>query len=114
MKYEEAIKAWGTMKLREQLSRLNRIEKIENVKVEFKFDEGNPCCAGLDPNCYCSLAEDPNAEILITGNGIRKSGTQCSLSRGISLNTGLFGNNIISFADLIKELCEVGKGNLSL
>lgn len=113
MKYEEAINAWGAMKLREA-TRLRRIEKIENVKVEFKFDEGNPCCSGLDPDCYCSLAESPNAEILITGNGIRESGTRCNLSRGISLNTRLYGSNIISFADLIKELCEVGKGNLSL
>lgn len=41
--------------------------KPETVVVATYFNEGFYCCGGSDPDCYCSLAEDPKAEVHISG-----------------------------------------------
>lgn len=71
MKYDDALRAWGKIKLdvaHEGNWRGTKMSAIpESVKVEFEFDEGNPCCGGSDPECYCSLAESPSANVRVSG-----------------------------------------------
>ena len=69
MQYEEALKHWGVSKLVSPWAPLKQYETvdIETVKVTMVFDEGYVCCGGTDPDCYCSMATSPTAEVLITG-----------------------------------------------
>ncbi len=71
MEYKDALKAWGKIKLDDANNGAWRNPALsailESVKVEFEFDEGNNCCGGSDPDCYCSLAESPSANVRISG-----------------------------------------------
>lgn len=69
MQYEEALKRWGAQKLINPWTPLKQYETvdIDSVTVEFVFNEGYACCGGSDPNCYCSLAESPSADVYVTG-----------------------------------------------
>lgn len=78
MQYEEALKRWGLDKLNttqqfvmtksgsygyEQVNLITG--EWPNVTVEMNFNEGYACCGGGDPECYCSLAESPSANVVI-------------------------------------------------
>jgi hypothetical protein len=64
MQYEEALKRWGATKL----ARDHRGEiVVDSVMVDMEFNEGYACCGGRDPDCYCSFAESPSANVKITG-----------------------------------------------
>lgn len=67
MKYETALQLWGAEKLATYNSTEKRDIVLSSVSVKFTFDEGYSCCGGSDPNCYCSFAESPSAEVRITG-----------------------------------------------
>lgn len=65
MNYEDALAKWGKEKLREHYrGELTAIDE-EQVTVDFNYTEGYACCGGRDPDCYCSLAESPSAEVEI-------------------------------------------------
>lgn len=79
MQYEEALKRWGLKKLNTTqryvlkerghggYEQVNLIAgEWPNVTVEMNFNEGYACCGGNDPDCYCSFAESPSAEVQIT------------------------------------------------
>lgn len=71
MKYDDALKAWGKVRL-DQMHEHSYYGKqmsaiAKSVNVEFEFNEGNNCCGGSDPECYCSLAESPSANVRISG-----------------------------------------------
>ena len=79
MKYEDALKAWGYAILvakREGESRWygRAYPPVDRdlVRVEMDFDEGFSCCGGTDPNCYCSYAQSPTANVVITDGRYRK------------------------------------------
>lgn len=107
MKYEDALKVWGAKKLVEQ-NRGVKVEKIdvESVKVEFEFDEGYACCGGSDPNCYCSFAEPPTANVKIIGR-------KADVKRGGYLSAEI-GIHEFDFATVLREICEAGEGNVSI
>ncbi len=74
LQYEKALQVWGAQQLQKsyQYAHMTKthgpmmVDK-KTVTVEMDFDEGNNCCGGSDPDCYCSLAESPSASIKIQG-----------------------------------------------
>jgi hypothetical protein len=79
MHYEAALKAWGAKRLERTIA--GQIDPA-TVEVRMKFDAGFACCGGRDPECYCSFATSPTADILITGVG--PDGMACSTTIGHS------------------------------
>lgn len=76
MNYEQAIKIWGKNRIekyendpeRMKYSRRKPVEiDVNTVNVDFDFNEGYACCGGSDPDCYCSYAESPSANVSIVG-----------------------------------------------
>ena len=64
MPYDEALRRWG---LNQLLSRYpDVVFDVSTVTVEMDFNEGYACCNGYDPNCYCSFAESPRSEVLVS------------------------------------------------
>ena len=99
MKYEEALKVWGAMKLNNYNGgRYGNIDP-ETVKVSFNFNEGYACCGGSDPDCYCSFAESPRAEVVIRS-------AESGQVRTIPMED-------FDFAQVLKEIVEVGGGNIT-
>lgn len=74
MEYDLAVRTWGAKKLTEEkearrqgglLGYASTFTDPAHVEVTFDYDEGNPCCGGRDPDCYCSMATSPRAEVVI-------------------------------------------------
>lgn len=103
MQYEDAVKVWGATKLH-----ACRFEGAApnpaTVTVRFDFSEGYACCGGSDPNCYCSFAESPKAEIVIEA--------QCSSGKHGMYAT--IGANDFDLGRVVRELVEAGEGTISL
>lgn len=101
MKYDEALKRWGAMKL----ATWNRMGidavDLETVRVDFTFDEGYACCGGSNPDCYCSFAESPSAKVEINGRGLGDRKRLYSWSMNVEE---------FDFATVLRELCEAGDG----
>lgn len=91
MQYEEALKRWGADKI-------SRPDEWRDVDVYMRFEEGFACCGGSDPLCYCSFAESPRAEIMISGP------------------TAMTTINIedFNFAEVLRQIVEIGRGSLSI
>jgi hypothetical protein len=104
MKYDDALKAWGALKLRAYRSEYVELE-FEAVTVTMEFSEGFACCGGSNPGCYCSLVEAPKAEVSILGlvKAPAEGSPYRTLSREISLED-------FDFASVLKEICEAGGG----
>lgn len=100
MKYEDALREWGARKLEEY----NKV-KIErySVKVDLEFKEGYACCGGRDPDCYCSFAESPSANVEI--NGVDSKGRR--YRREID-------HWSFDFATVLKEIIEAGGGTINV
>lgn len=64
MPVEMALQLWGQKKLAEHHPEAAAFP-LEGVTVRFDFDEGFACCGGTDPDCYCSFAESPRADVVI-------------------------------------------------
>lgn len=69
MKYEKALKVWGA----NRLSTPHRVIDPIDVTVSMEFNEGYACCGGTDPNCYCSYAESPSANVVIAAGKVRET-----------------------------------------
>lgn len=68
---EEAVALWGMRKLNDQAERWGKTGRVtdpSSVSVSFDFSEGYACCGGADPNCYCSMAESPRADVYISSH----------------------------------------------
>lgn len=103
--YEQALKAWGAHRLNEYRGD-NPASKVmpETVQVTFDFDEGYSCgCGGADPMCYCSLAESPHADVLVTG----RLGNDKLASLYISIDD-------FDFATVLREIVVAGGGTITL
>lgn len=67
VQYEKALQLWGAKKLKDKYGSGFMVD-LKTVEVKMDFDEGYQCgCHGNDPQCYCSLAVNPTARVLITG-----------------------------------------------
>ncbi|QOI67539.1 hypothetical protein SEA_BEUFFERT_164 [Streptomyces phage Beuffert] len=69
MQYEKALKTWGA----KRLSTPRKTVNPDIVTVEMEFNEGYACCGGRDPNCYCSYAESPSANVVITAGKLKET-----------------------------------------
>jgi hypothetical protein len=67
VQYEEALKEWGALRLERYYRDQNGPIDRSSVVVAFDFYEGFACCGGSNPGCYCSFAEPPRAEVVVTG-----------------------------------------------
>lgn len=101
MQYEEALRLWGATKV----AQYNRMELedllLHSTRVEFDFNEGFNCCGGSDPNCYCSFAESPSANVVVSANG--RDGRTYRWSMDVES---------FDFATVLRELCELGEGGI--
>ncbi len=109
MQYEEAVKIWGAGLLccytcnRNDRARQDRGKaKTETVTVTFDFNQGYACCGGTNPDCYCSFAESPSANLVITGK------CECGMLMNYSLNAEDF-----DFVRTLGEIVDAGEGRLS-
>lgn len=113
MQYEEALKRWGAAKLTEAQRRYGQPPEVilDTVQVKFNFDEGYPCCGGRDPDCYCSMAESPSADVQISGQlvGARRDelgGERWPLR--LKMSTEEF-----DFVTVLKEIVAVAEGTVT-
>lgn len=104
MKYDEALEAWGALKLKEYRTDLQGLE-FEAVSVSMDFSEGYACCGGRNPDCYCSFAEAPRAEVNIIG--YVKEGSKYSDYGAVSRTIDLAD---FDFTTVLREICEAAGG----
>ena len=98
MKYDQALKHWGRNRLK-YLLRKNEYINADDVNVAMNFNEGYMCCNGRDPDCYCSFAESPSANVLITSRS----------NKGRSLSTEISYEDF-DFAEILKEIVLAADG----
>ena len=112
MQYEDALKLWGLKRLADKFATWNPEAVIdpESVKVSMYFNEGYPCCGGRDPNCYCSMAESPKAEVHITGweAGKPRRGRDAGLCYTVRIDYDDF-----DFVKVLGEILEVADGEVT-
>lgn len=102
MHYDMALKMWGLSKLKPQLKQSEKLV-LNQIDVGMNFSQGYGCCGGTDPECYCSLAESPSAEVSITA--------YTNKGRRIEHTIDL---DCFDFATVLKEIVEAANGNVGL
>lgn len=102
MKYEDALKCWGYNKLKHRVYKSEAI-LMDNIEVTMYFTKGYNCCGGSDPYCYCSLAESPRAEVLISARTTKNRYIEESID---------FGD--FDFVGVLKEILEAANGSIEL
>lgn len=110
MKYDEALKEWGRIKLNRVY--LDCDVSADSVSVEMDFDEGYTCCGGSIPDCYCSFAESPSASMSISGKCVKKN--ESHSHRHVEVVSTVIPSHKFDFVTVLKEICEAGKGHVSL
>ncbi len=104
--YNIALQMWGAKRLTDSYANsnveVNEVD-LDSVKVSFEFDEGFACCAGSDPECYCSLVESPSADVVIGG---RTTG-------GDYLHSVCIDADSFNFVEILNEIVTVS-GTITL
>lgn len=100
MQYNDALREWGALKL-EEYEKDVKIER-SSVHVELDFKQGYACCGGRDPDCYCSFAESPSANVTIKGVD----------AKGHRYNREI-DHYSFDFATVLKEIVAAGGGTLT-
>ena len=100
MRYEDALKKWGALRLEASGSDLS--VQLESVTVGFDFNAGYSCCGGRDPDCYCSFAESPSANVVISGESTKGNMLQVFISL-----------EDFDFATVLMEIVRAGGGEIS-
>lgn len=101
MDYREALKLWGKTKL-ENTYPFAHIDP-DTVWVSFDFDKGFACCGGQNPDCYCSLAQSPSANVTING---------VDTAKGWVPRTFTISPDDFDFAAIVGEIVAAGDGVL--
>ena len=99
MSYEDALKAWGARKLYGTPRKNPVTIDLNTVSVSMNFDEGYACCGGRDPDCYCSFAESPSADVTVSGRG--DDGREYTYK---------IEHYSFDFAEILGEIVEAGGG----
>lgn len=105
MNYEQALRLWGLRRLQAEYPRARDFD-LESITVEMQFNEGFACCDGRDPQCCCSYAESPSANVEIRGRGRSKS----EQPRIYTSNISAYDFN---FARILGEIVAVGDGAIT-
>lgn len=101
MKYDDALKAWGILKLTE----FRKVDiDPDTVTVSMFFDEGYSCCGGTNEGCYCSYAYGPSAEVRVQGY---EKGTYYPVRWDLPYDS-------FDFSTVLKEICEAANGAVTL
>lgn len=101
MNYKEAVELWGKAKL--ETAYPNMSIDPATVYVDFDFQQGFACCGGRDPDCYCSLAESPSANVKIAGVD-----AETYTSRSLTIPVEDF-----DFVKILGEIVSAGDGTLT-
>lgn len=102
MHYELALKFWGHSKL-EPLLKKNETIVLNQIDIGMDFSEGYGCCGGTDPDCYCSLAESPAADVSISAYTSKGRRVEHTISA-----------DCFDFVTVLKEIVEVADGHVGL
>lgn len=105
MHYEDALRHWGANKLYCHTCHTTGTARLDSITVEFDFNEGFACCGGTNPDCYCSFAESPRADIRITG--------QCGAHKNGQLLTYTRDANDFNFTTVLEEIVAAGNGTIT-
>lgn len=100
MKYNDALKFWGKSRIEAVYPK--SVIGVYTVDVQMNFDEGWPCCGGRDPECYCSMAESPTANVTIKGQDAY--GT---------IKVVTIDQDSFDFADILSEIVDAAGGTLT-
>lgn len=100
MQYEDAIRMWGAQKLQERYPR--GVFSADSVTVDMEFDPGFACCGGSNPDCYCSFAESPSADVVIKGKNT-------ALKKPVSVETKI-SHYEFDFATILGEIVAAADG----
>ena len=102
MEYREALNRWGANKIATSYRIKTEEIALDSVAVEFMFEAGYACCGGADPNCYCSFAESPSADVVVTAND--KNGRYYRWTMDVES---------FDFAHVLGELCQAADGTIT-
>lgn len=102
MKYEDALKCWAYQKLKDQLQK-NETICMNDISVNMVFVKGYNCCSGLDPDCCCSMAEDPRADVEMSARTTKNRYIYAWVD---------FGD--FDFIRTLKEILEAANGSIEL
>lgn len=102
MKYEDALKCWGYNKIKDQIHKDESVT-MDDINVVMHFSKGFACCGGSNPDCYCSMAESPRADVEIT--------VWTTKGRYIYSCIGL---GDFDFVATLKEILEAANGSIEL
>ena len=112
MEYELALKHWGARRLEAMYRK--PIDQ-DSVTVQLSFKEGFACCGeNKNPDCHCSFAQEPSAEILVTGldkepiNKKAKPG-----NRLYTLRSERISHDEFDFVEFLGEIVEAGGGTVT-
>lgn len=109
MKYDEALKVWGLLKLKESYWNREGSDWVEDsVTVSLNFNEGYACCNGYNEDCYCSMAESPSASVAVRGYYLAGKTQQKTLAY-VEISSYDF-----DFATVLKEICEAADGSVTV
>lgn len=104
--YEIALKTWGAKRLAAvNKLQMDEIIDTDTVKVAMNFNEGFSCCGGSNPDCWCSYAESPTADVMITGEKVHET----KLGRRFSVYCRIDYDDF-DFATVLKEIVLAGDG----
>lgn len=102
MKYEDALKCWGYLKIKSQVNDDETI-LMKDIEVRMVFVKGFNCCGGLDPGCCCSMAESPRADVEISATTTKGRYIYHTIDLGD-----------FDFISALKEILEAGNGSIEL
>src|SRR6266498_1659553 len=98
MKYDAALREWGAQKLESRAYQKNNKIVRTSVKVEMEFKKGYACCNGSDPDCYCSFAESPSADVIVVGLDVKGRKQTYSMS-----------HSNFNFSEILREIVAAEK-----
>lgn len=101
MKYEEALREWGARRIEQNYNKI--VIDRSTVVVEMEFEPGYSCCGGRDPDCYCSFAESPSADVVVVGR-------QESSNKTYRISIGQYE---FDFAAILREIVDAGGGEVT-
>lgn len=108
--YDVALQAWGSIRL--AASRGIPVSRVDrsSIRVSMDFDEGYACCETYDPDCHCTRAIAPTANVVITGYLLADP----AMGFERRMLEEKIDSEWFEFSDILREIVEAGDGVISL